>query len=260
MSVAALSASSETETLVVAGPPHALRGRLRLRNDSEEKLKVRGFALRDRAGKKDARKLSAATMQAAARLRPGEEANVVMQLAVSRQTAPGVYEMEVEIGDRTLPVQAHVTEQVDFKIEPSVVTLLVGSNRVIEREFMVENAGNVPLPLGERCEASLRGSIDPITALRNSLRNTIGEELKPRIEKILDEIARTQVGPLVVERERVTLSPGERRQITVRFVLPEDIKSSRHYRAVLGLYNALLVIDIYTTEKAVKQLSSAKSK
>src|SRR5436309_15926539 len=107
MPAAALSANSETETLVVAGPPHALRGRLRLRNDSEEKLKVRGFALRERAGEKDAPKLNAATMQAAARLRPGEEAVVAMQLAVSGQTTPGVYVMDVEIGDRTLPVEAH---------------------------------------------------------------------------------------------------------------------------------------------------------
>lgn len=258
MPAAALSANSETETLVVAGPPHALRGRLRLRNDSEEKLKVRGFALRERAGKKDAPKLSAATMQAAARLRPGEEAVVAMQLAVSGQTTPGVYVMDVEIGDRTLPVEAHVTEHVDFKLEPSTLTLLVGSNLEIEREFVVENAGNIALPLGERCEVPLLGSIDLVTALRESLRNNIGEELKSRIEKILDEIGRVQVGSLVIERERITLSPGERRQLKVRFVLPEDIKPSRHYRAVLGLYNATLMVDIYTTEKAGSKRSPAK--
>jgi hypothetical protein len=259
MPTTALSASSETETLVVAGPPHALCGRLRLRNDSEEKLKVRGFALRERAGKKGAPKLSAATMQAAARLRPGEEAVVAMHLAVSGQTTPGVYVMEVEIGDRTLPVEAHVTEHVDLKLEPSALTLLVGSNLEIEREFVFENVGNVALPLGERCEAPLLGSTDLVTALRESLRNNVGEELKSRIEKMLDEIGRVQIGSLVIERERVTLSPGERRQLKVRFVLPEDIKPSRHYWAVLGLYNATLTVDIYTTEKAGKQQRSAKN-
>ena len=44
-------------------------------------------------------------------------------------------------------VEAHVTEHVDFRMDPSEVTLLVGSNLVIEREFIAENAGNVPLPL-----------------------------------------------------------------------------------------------------------------
>ena len=259
MPAAAFSATSGAETLVIAGPPHALCGRLRLRNDSEEKLKVRGFALRDRAGEKGARKLNATTMQAAARLRPGEQAMVAVQLAVGGQTTPGVYELEVEIGDKTLPVQAHVTEHVDFKMEPSAVTLLVGSNRVIEREFVAENAGNVPLPLGERCETPLLDSIDFITALQEGLRKTVGEELKPRLEKVLDEIGRVQVGSLVVERERVTLRPGERRTMTARFVLPEDIKPSRHYRAVLELYNAVLSVDIYTTEKAGSPPSSAKS-
>lgn len=256
---AAFSADSQTERLVIAGPPHALCGRLRLRNDSGEKLKVRGLAVRNRAGEKGARQLTAATMQAAARLRPGEEAMVAMQLAVSGETAPGVYEMEVEVGDRILPVQAHVTEHVDFRMEPSAVTLLVGSNLAIEREFVAENAGNVPLPLGERCETPLLDSIDFFTALREGLRRTVGEELKPRVEKILDEIGRVQVGSLVVERERVTLRPGERRQMTARFVLPEDIKPSRHYRAVLELYNATLTVDIYTTEKAGGPRRSAKS-
>jgi hypothetical protein len=259
MPAAVFPASSEAETLVIAGPPHALVGRLPLRNDSEEKLKVRGFALRDRGSEKGARQLSATTMRAAARLRPGEQAMVAVQLAVSGQTAPGVYEMEVEIGGKTLPVQAHVTEHVDFKMEPSAVTLLVGSNPVIERAFVAENAGNVPLPLGERCETPLLDSIDFITALQEGFRKTVGEDLKPRVEKIMDEIGRVQVGALVVERERVILRPGERRPMTARFVLPADIKPSRHYRAVLELYNATLSVDIYTTEKAGGARSAAKS-
>jgi hypothetical protein len=143
-------------------------------------------------------------------------------------------------------------------MEPTAVTLLVGANRVIEREFVVENAGNVPLPLGDRCETPLLDSIDFITAFREGLRKNVGVELKARVEKILDEIGRVQVGPLVVERERVTLRPGERRQITARFELPEDIKPSRHYRAVLELYNATLMVDIYTTEKAGIQRTPAK--
>ncbi len=256
---AALSASAETETLIVAGPPHALCGRLQMRNDSEEKLKLRGFAVRDRAGRKGDRKLATATMRAAARLRPGEEAMVALHLAVSGQTAPGVYEMEVDIGDRSMPVQVHVTEHVDFRMEPSAITLLVGANRVIERQFVAENAGNVPLPLGDRCETPLLDSVDFITALREGLRRTVGDDLKPRLEKIMDEIGRVQVGALVVERERVTLRPGERRQMTARFELPEDIKPSRHYQAELELYNATLSVDIYTTEKAGGKRSAAKS-
>jgi hypothetical protein len=258
MPEAALSADAETETLVVAGPPHALRGQLQLRNDSAEKLKVRGFAIRNRAGDKSSRKLTSATMHAAARLRPGEQALVAMKLAVSGQTAPGVYQMEVEIGNRSVPVQAHVTEHVDFRMEPSAVTLLAGADHVIEREFVAENAGNVPLPLGERCETPLLDSLDFITALREGLRKTVGVELKPRLEKILDEIGRVQVGSLVVRRERVTLRPGERRQMTARFHLPEDIKPSRHYRAVLELYNATLLVDIYTTERAGTRRSPVK--
>jgi hypothetical protein len=47
--------------------------------------------------------------------------------------------------------------------------------------------------------------------------------------------------------------------MTARFELPEDIKPSRHYQAELELYNATLTVDIYTTEKAGKKRSPAKS-
>jgi hypothetical protein len=258
MAEAALSPETETETLIVAGPPHALCGQLQLRNDTDEKLKVRRLPVRDRADDKSPRKIKAATLEAAARLRPGEQALVPMQLTVNAQTAPGVYQMEVKIGDRALPVQAHVTEHVDFRMEPSAVTLLAGADRVIEREFVAENVGNVALHLGDRCETPLLDSLDFITALREGLRKTVGIELKTRVEKILDEIGRVQVGSLVVHRERVTLRPGERRQMTARFELPEDIKPSRHYRAVLELYNATLHVDIYTTEKAGGSRTAAK--
>jgi hypothetical protein len=259
MPEAALSASAETDTLVVAGPPHALCGRLQLRNESDDKLKIRGFEVRGRGKTKSIPNLAAATMRAAARLRPGEDAPVAMTLIVPGETAPGVYEMEMEIGDRAVSVEAHVTEHVDFRMEPSAITLLVGANRIIERQFVAENTGNVPLPLGDRCETPLLDSIDFITALREGLRRTVGVELKPRLEKIMDEIGRVQVGSLVVERERVILRPGERRQMTARFELPEDIKPSRHYQAELELYNATLTVNIYTTEKAGKKRSPAKS-
>lgn len=250
MAVAALTADPETKVLLVAGPPQALRGELRLRNDSGEKLKLRGVPLRARPGAKSLQQIDGAILQMGARLRPGEQALVPLELSLGGNTAPGVYEMEMELGGRAVQVQAHVTEQVDFKMEPSAVTLLANGRRTIEREFIAENAGNVPLPLGARCEAPLSDSLDFFAHFQAALRNHVGLELKQRIEKVLDEIGRAQTGPLIVHRERVILQPGERRTMTARFELPEDIKPSRHYRALLELYNATLTVDIYTTEKA----------
>lgn len=258
MAHAALTASPETETLVVAGPPQRLRGELRLRNDSAEKLKLRSLLVRARTGEKSAHALEAATMEVGARLRPGEQALVPMELALRSQTAPGFYALEMDVGGRILPVEAHVTEHVDFRIEPGAVTLLVNGARTIEREFVAENAGNVPLPLGERCEAPLFDSLDFFSGLREALRKTVGVEAKQRLEKLLDELGRRQVGPLVVHRERVTLRPGERRRMAARFELPRDIKPARHYRAALELYNATLIVDIYTTEKVRVKRRPAK--
>ncbi len=85
---------------------------------------------------------------------------------------------------------------------------------------------------------------------QEGLRKNVGVELKQRLERVLDDVGRAQVGPLRVHRERVILQPGERRAMVARFELPDDIKPARHYRALLELYNATLTVDIYTTEKA----------
>ena len=253
---AALSVSPETEMFVVAGPPRALRGELRLRNDSNEKLKLRSVSVRSRERGKAPPGLEFANLQVGARLRPGEQAAIPLELELNSETAPGIYELETEIGGRMVPIRAHVTPHVDLRIEPAAVTLLVGSNRTVEHEFIAENAGNVPLPLGERCEAPLFDSVDFMTAFREGIRKSVGVELKPRFEQIFDQVGRMQVGSLLVHRERTTLKPGERRQMSARFELPEDIKPGRHYRASLELYNATLRVDIYTTEKVRRRAAN----
>ncbi|HEX8280220.1 MAG TPA: hypothetical protein VF551_02490 [Chthoniobacterales bacterium] len=253
---AALSVAPETETLVLAGPPQMLRGELRLRNESDAKAKIRSLAVRGRGESGSA--FAAANVQLAARLYPGEQANVPMQLALNSETPPGVYEMEMDVGGRTVPIRAHVTEHVDLRIEPAEVTLLAGGNRPLERTFVVTNSGNVPLPLGERCEAPMFDSVDFISALREALRKTVGKELKPRLESMMDEMGHMQVGALIVHRDKTTVRPGERLSMTARFELPEDTKPSRHYRAALQLYNATLAIDIYTMDKAGQKRAAAK--
>ncbi|HEV3409805.1 MAG TPA: hypothetical protein VG095_05900 [Chthoniobacterales bacterium] len=251
----ALSVSPETETLVVAGPPGTLRGELRLRNDSNEKLKIRGARLTSRRG---AEVSDFGQMQVGVRLQPGEEAVVPLELSLGADTAPGVYDLEMDVGGRSVAVRAHVTPHVDLRIEPAAITLLVGADRVVEHEFVAQNAGNVPLALGARCEAPLSDSVDFMTAFREGIRKTVGVELKPRFEQIFDEVGRMQVGSLLVHRERTTLKPGECRQMSARFEVPEDIKPGRHYRASLELYNATLRVDIYTTEKVSRRRAANK--
>jgi hypothetical protein len=70
------------------------------------------------------------------------------------------------------------------------------------------------------------------------------------VKGFLKEWSHMQVGTMVITRESMTLLPGQKIEVDVNFQLPPELEPFRHYRAYLGLYNAILAVDIYTTAKA----------
>lgn len=250
----ALAESAETP-VVFCGGPRSLRGMLRIENTSSEKLKLKAARLHSEQLKGPAlRPLS--EVQLGARLAPGQQAVVPAVLEVDASTPPGIYEAEIDIDGRRQKLEAHVSAVVDFSIQPDNVTIIAGKQREFEREFDIENLGNVSLSLGERCEAPLVTSIGVLEAFRTGLKKAMKGDLKEKLEAMLNEFAAQQIGNLVVTREKITLQPGEKRRAKARFELPPDIESFRHYQTVLELYNASMTVDVYTTSNAPNRPSS----
>ena len=54
---------------------------------------------------------------------------------------------------------------------------------------------------------------------------------------------------LVIKRKGTVVEPGQRHEGKVEFLLPPDLRPLHHYRAALQLYNAQLLLDIYTRAK-----------
>jgi hypothetical protein len=185
-----------------------------------------------------------------ARLNPGQQAAIRSTLVLDAQTAPGTYPLKVTIGSNVVDATAHVTEVVDFRMQPDEITILAGSDSTYEREFVIENAGNVPLPLGDRCETPLVDSIDLQTAMLVGLHKALNQEAKGQVESWLREWGEREGGMLAVERDPIVLRPGQKITATARFHLPADLKPFRNYVATLQLYNATLQVSIYTTKKA----------
>jgi len=249
--------SDPNEQLIFSGPPTRLQGTLRLSNPTQDKLKLRSVAIQ--AGKLlGAARLPLNEIPLSARLAPGEQLSVQSTIGIDPQTPPGTYPIELTIGDRTIKATAKVSEVVDFKIEPNAVTILAGKDTEYTRDFVVENAGNVPLPLGERCEATLLDSADLVASMLVGLHNAPQKESKSQLESWLAEWGNIAAGTLVVKRDAITLSPGQKISASATFVLPADLKPLRHYRASLQLYNAIMAIDIYTTVKAGTKPSKAR--
>lgn len=235
--------------LIFSGPPDRLQGTIPLTNPSSEKVKLRTLEIRSGA-LAGAAKLPLHEIPFAARFQPGQQARLQGTISVDPLTPPGTYDLELVVGGQTVAATAHVTDVVNFRIEPAQVTILSGSDGHHEREFVIENAGNVPLPLGERCEAPLLDSIDLVTSMLTGLRSAQDSDLKSKIEAWLNEWGQRVGGTLVVTREPIILKPGQKMTAKAQFQLPPDLKPFRHYRAGLQLYNASLSVDVYTTRKA----------
>jgi len=236
-------------SVVFSGPPHRLRGNFRLMNPSGQKLKLTNIPI-ETEGLLGPARLPLRTVSLGARLAPGEQALIPGTLRLDPQTPPGSYDFSVNIAGQSVPATAHVTDVVDFRMEPTTVTLLVGAETSFERTFVIENAGNVPLPLGERCEAPLIDSIDLESAMLTGLHEAREDELKLKVDAWLDEWGRRSGGMLAILRDPIILRPGQKITAKATFELPEDLKPFRCYHADLQLYNATVAVDIYTTRKA----------
>lgn len=231
-----------------SGPPRALAGTIPLINTTSEKQKIRNLAVNSD------KLLGAASLPLReipfhARLHGGEQLNIPVRLVVHPQTLPGTYHLELSVGARTVPATVYVTEVVDLRVQPREITILAGSASSYTRKFIVENAGNVPLPSGVKCECPLFHPSGLVGSLLIGLHKSDKAYAESMVKGFLTEWSDLYVGPLVVSREPMILGPGQRAAVDLEFQLPHELKPHRHYHANLQLYNAAVSVEIYTTAK-----------
>jgi hypothetical protein len=231
-----------------SGPPRALAGTIPLINKTSEKQKIRSLAVNSD------KLLGAASLPLReipfhARLHGGEQLNIPVRLVVHAQTPPGTYHLELSVGARTVPATVLVTEVVDLRVHPREITILAGSASSYTRKFSIENAGNVPLPMGARCECPLFEPVDLVSSMLIGLHKADKASAESLVKGFLTEWSDLSAGTLVVKREPMILGPGQKAVVDVEFHLPPELKPHRHYHANLQLYNAVGPVEIYTTAK-----------
>jgi len=241
-------AHAEDAPFVFSGPPSRLQGTIRLVNPTSEKVKLSSVSVQS-ANLMGVARLPLTQIPMTARLAPGEQTSLRSTIAIDPYTPPGTYPLTLTIGGQTVQATAHVTEVVDFRIEPGEITILAGKESKYTREFVIENAGNVPLPLGERCEAPLLDSVDLVTTMLVGLHDAPQPDKDSLLTSWLAGWGGMAAGTLVVTRDAIMLRPGQKITATATFELPGALKPLRHYRASLQLYNATLAVDVYTTVK-----------
>ncbi|MEN3335729.1 MAG: hypothetical protein V7641_5094 [Blastocatellia bacterium] len=242
-------AGSDDARLVFSGPPQRLTGIIPLINTGPDKQKLRSLAV-DAGVLQGAAQIPLQEFPFSAKLYPGEQAAVPGTIALDPRTPPGSYDIQVTLGDKSLPATVYVTEVVDLQMEPTEVTILAGSAQSYTRKFIAQNLGNTDLPTGARCEAPVFDSFDLVSSLLTGLHKANKSSASEMVKGFLKEWSNLQAGTLVVTRAPMILRPGQKVVVDVEFHLPPELKPFRHYRANLQLYNATLSVDIYTTAKA----------
>jgi len=237
----------EDEPIVFYGPPTRLRGTLRLHNRSTEKLKLPMVAL-DLPKLRGPAKQPLDVLPMFGRVYANQQTRVPAVLNLDPSTPPGTYDGSLQIAGRRQPVRLHVTERIDLRFEPTDVSLFTEGTLVFTRDFVAENAGNVPLRLGEECVVPLGDTADLQAAVRRGLRGACDAEKKSEdvIKSLLCAWSQQQVGTVSIKREDITLQPGETRPATVTFSIPDDLQPFRRYVTHLPLYNAALRLEVVT--------------
>lgn len=242
-------AGSENVRLYFSGPPHTLTGMVPVINTSSDKQKIRSIAIN--SGKlRGVGGVPLSEIPFRTRLQGGQQANLWARLPLDPQTPPGRYDFEVTVGARTLPATAYVPEVVDLRAEPREITIIASAKiSSYTKTVVCENKGNVALLLGKQCEVPIFEADPLVSAVLNGLNKGDRNSLESMTKAALNELADLKAGTLVIKRKAVVLSAGQSVALDLKFELPAGLKAQHHYSLSVGLYNANLHVDIYTTTK-----------
>jgi len=82
-------------------------------------------------------------------MRPNDSREVQIAGALDPRTSPGTYAFQLQLGEASHPVEAHVIEVVDLEISPDERFIEGAPGDKITKTVVLRNAGNVPLAIGE---------------------------------------------------------------------------------------------------------------
>ncbi len=228
--------------LVLAGPPAEIGGEIALQNNGEGKVVLRSARLRGdlpQLKKGEAHPLVAGlgTMV----LRPGQVRSFPLQLNLNPHTPPGAYRVDLEIGDRVVPLELQVAEHVELSVSPNPLVVENRPGEKITKRLLFDNRGNVPLVIGQIGAVLIEDEQVDCRASRAALKNREGKfasvddyyvQLGIEYTQIFEETGFLRV---LNREDEVTVAPGEVRAIEFEIRIPDrlDRRARYHGRAPL---------------------------
>jgi len=242
------------------GKPSCCQGRVHLRNQSSEKLRIKRIPLVDSKLSGPA-EVPVSGLQVFARLLPGAEVQACAQIFMPPQTQPGRYSAEALVGESRKDVTVDVLESWDIAVIPSTLSLKLAVGTHLTRTIQVTNLGNMPWEIRGAAFAPLHEQHD----IHRDIYLSLKEGGKSGYEKVLNDFAArlhdTLVEPAKIKIKSKTevLQPGETEDIELEISLPASLKKNRRYNCEVTFENASLLLEIEMRQPSTATRKGSKS-
>lgn len=168
-----------------------------------------------------------------------------VNLRVRSTTPPGLYPGSLQIGGRTIPIEAEVQASPRVRCEPRRLALDVKPRGIVTTEITVLNSGNVPCVVPISSTFCLFDGDGIHHAIWVALTGEPTPE-KQRIDLLLDDLAESHGGLVRVRtaKREDTILPGEARTVQLRLRFSERLRHPHRYAGVWevdGLHLPVLV-------------------
>jgi hypothetical protein len=226
--------------LVLVGPPRGVRGEIVVRNPGDEKVIIRQPLMRAIAAEGRGKQAKAAALRDTALalrrivVRPGQERQVPIALALDATTPPGTYRAELDLDGELRKVILHVVEDLSFSLEPRDLVIPNRPGAKIDKRIVITNSGNVSLSVKTigaivldeelvHCRA-LRGAITDVGRTMKNLDDFV-VALGHRYHALYDKLV------LKVQNDPTTVEPGETAVVDLTISLPDKLEVRARYFA-----------------------------
>jgi hypothetical protein len=221
----------DNNEIILNGPPGELRGRISLRNNHQDTLRIKTLDLipDTRAGKF----LQAALpLNISCRLAPGEERMEDILHEVNPQTPPGTYESTLNVGGQLRKVKMLVQPHIAIGIYPTNFTFQdTTPGKLHTAAFTLTNTGNMPFQVPDikhiaaidmdmLCKAFGIGFRDRTAETYNQVLDAITKNVRNNL---------TDWASVTIEEKGEIIDPGASRLIHLNITLPKNCDPTNDY-------------------------------
>jgi hypothetical protein len=212
-------------SLVLTGPPHAVRGRISLANTGTERLVIRGAFIH--LPKRDP-----IPVPLTALIGPGATTDAVVSADLGGNWPAGTVHGELEVSGQRRDVEVRVVQTIGLDITPGDVMVSAGATPI---SIIVRNFGNVAVPLARVSRGHL-------------MAHDGGDPSDDSPDATL-RLARA-----------VTIAPGAELAMQVSVEIPKGLPPDRRHRAHLPIGPADLVVTVLPTDPPAASAGKARTR